>query len=123
MDAICRRRLLSSILVVGLLATMAVAVKTGWGPGAQQVTGWIAAAALPRNDLDHRVLDRESGGGLVTYLIVGSDRRSGLPRTLPALGKATGQYADSIMLWSVRPNRGIVVLALPRDIRVHIPQH
>ena len=124
MDAICRcRRLLASILVVCLLAAIAVALKTASGAAVQQLTGWIAAAALERNDLDLRVLDRESGDGSVTYLIVGSDRRSGLPRTLPALGQLTGHYADSIMLWSVRPNSGIVVLALPRDIRVNIPQH
>jgi LCP family protein required for cell wall assembly len=124
MDAIRRHpRLLASILAFGLLAAIAVALRTASGAGVQQLTGWIAAAALTRNDLDLRVLDRESGDGLVTYLIVGSDRRSGLPRTLPALGHLTGQYADSIMLWSVRPNSGIVVLALPRDIRVQIPQH
>ena len=124
MDAIRRgRRLLGPILALGLLATVAVALKIPSQSGFEQVTSWVAAAALPRNDLDLRVLDRESGDGSVTYLIVGSDRRSGLPRSLPALGRLTGQYADSIMLWSVRPNDGIVVLALPRDIRVHIPQH
>jgi LCP family protein required for cell wall assembly len=124
MDAIRRcRRLLVLILVVGLFATLALTLNMAGGAGVQQVTGWIAAAALKRNDLDLRVLDREPGDGSITYLIVGSDRRSGLPRNLPALGHLTGQYADSIMLWSARPNSGIVVLAIPRDIRVHIPEH
>jgi LCP family protein required for cell wall assembly len=125
MDAIRRcRRLFASLLVVSLmLVTLAVTLKAALGSGVQQVTEWIATAALNRNDLDYRVLDRESRDRSITYLIVGSDRRSGLPPTLPELGHLTGQYADSIMLWSIRPNGRIVVLALPRDIRVHIPGH
>jgi anionic cell wall polymer biosynthesis LytR-Cps2A-Psr (LCP) family protein len=119
------RKVLATIFVASLLTVAAVAFKatSGRGEVLLQVTGWIASATLARNGLDLRVLDRESGDGSVTYLIVGSDRRSELPRTLPALGHLTGQYADSIMLWSVRPQTGIAVLALPRDIRVHIPQH
>ena len=124
MDAIRRRRrLLASILAVGLLTAVAVALKTTSGARVQRAHGMDSRCGSDAKRSDLRVLDRESGDGSVTYLIVGSDRRSGLPRTLPALGQLTGQYADSIMLWSVRPNSGIVVLALPRDIRVHVPQH
>jgi LCP family protein required for cell wall assembly len=119
------RKVLATIFVASLLTVAAVAFKatSGRGDALVQITDWMVSATLTRNGLDLRVLDRESGDQSVTYLIVGSDRRSGLPRTLPALGHLTGQYADSIMLWFVRPRAGITVLALPRDIRVYIPQH
>jgi LCP family protein required for cell wall assembly len=119
------RKVLATIFVASLLTVAVVAIKatSGRGDALRPIADWMVSATLTRNGLDLGVLDRESGDEAATYLIVGSDRRSGLPRTLPALGHLTGQYADSIMLWSVRPQAGIVVLTLPRDIRVYIPQH
>ena len=109
------------ILVVVCL--VAIAVLPGRAVEMSRVAGWAALLTLPRNIADWRVLDAVPADGPVTYLVVGSDRRSGMPARLPALGSLTGQYADSITLWSVRPDRSVVVLALPRDIRVNVPYH
>ena len=109
------------ILVVVCL--VAIAVLPGRGGQISRVAGWAALLTLPRNTANWRVLDSVPADGPVTYLVVGSDRRSGMPARLPALGNLTGQYADSIMLWSLNPDRSVVVLALPRDIRVGVPHH
>lgn len=66
-------------------------------------------------------LDRPAGSradGTVTYLVVGSDGRTGTPDR-----GITGVRADSVTLWVTRPGRAGVVLALPRDLRVAVAGH
>lgn len=73
------QRVMAAILVVSLLIAVTVALRLSAGPLSRQATEWIAAATVPRNNLDNQVLDKQDPKGSVTYLIVGSDRRLGLP--------------------------------------------
>lgn len=84
----------------------------------------VAAAvrALGTVDLGDGRLD-PPGPGPATWLVVGSDRRQGLPAGLGDLGQVSGQRADSLTLWSLAKDRPPVALALPRDLRTAVPGH
>jgi LCP family protein required for cell wall assembly len=54
-----------------------------------------------------------------TFLLVGSDRRAGLPPGFEYTGRFGGERADTIMLLTVRPRDGIVqILSIPRDLKI-----
>src|SRR4051794_25674079 len=88
-----------------------------------RVSAQVAAVALTRVDLSRAALDSESAASATTYVVVGTDRRSGVDRTLPALGHLTGEQADAILLVTIQPNGERRTLVLPRDLRVHVPRH
>ncbi|MBU1865548.1 MAG: hypothetical protein KKE89_03975, partial [Actinobacteria bacterium] len=55
----------------------------------------------------------------VTFLLVGSDSREGVPEEFTNMGNFSGQRADVIMLVKVLPAEGRVqMLSLPRDLKV-----
>lgn len=123
---IARRQRPTAILATFVIVTVSVVVILAQ-PGSHKHFSRFATAtallAVPRNDADRRVLDAVPADGVVTYLVVGSDARAGMPAQLPALGRVSGEHADSIMLWSVRPGERARVLVLPRDIRVTVPEY
>ena len=86
--AIGHRRVLESLVVASFLMLVVVVhkVTSEHEDVLLHVRGWIASAALEQNDLALRVIDRHSDDGPVTFLIVGSDKRSELPSSLPVIG-------------------------------------
>ncbi len=61
-----------------------------------------------------------------TYLLVGSDSRAGLTAAQEAdlgTGSAAGQRTDTILLLDVPASGPTVLLSIPRDSYVDIPQH
>jgi LCP family protein required for cell wall assembly len=92
-----------------------------WGATAG---AWVANHQVSRVQLAPGVLSSSTGARTSTvYLVVGTDRRAGQPRSLPALGSLTGERADSISLWVVHADGGLATVALPRDLRVHLIGH
>jgi polyisoprenyl-teichoic acid--peptidoglycan teichoic acid transferase len=86
---------------------------------------WLAArqvseaiSTIPAGELP---LTRPPAGALEprTFLLVGSDRREGLPPEFDHTGRFGGQRADVIMLLTVRPRQGAVqMLSIPRDLKI-----
>lgn len=64
-------------------------------------------------------------GEPMTFLVLGSDSREGLPEDWEDdFGAFGGERADVIMLAHVLPEQGrIQLLSIPRDLRVEIPGH
>lgn len=55
----------------------------------------------------------------ITFLLVGSDSRDGVPDDFTNMGDFSGQRADVIMIVKVIPREGRVqILSLPRDLKV-----
>jgi len=60
-----------------------------------------------------------SAGDPVTFLLVGSDSREGVPDDFTNMGSFSGQRADVIMLVKILPSEGRVqMLSLPRDLKI-----
>jgi len=60
-----------------------------------------------------------SAGDPVTFLLVGSDSREGVPDDFTNMGSFSGQRADVIMLVKILPDQGRVqMLSLPRDLKI-----
>jgi LCP family protein required for cell wall assembly len=83
----------------------------------------VLAQAFVRNDVRPSELDPRPAGGPVTYLLIGTDRRDGLPQGTGSFGPLTGARADSIALVSLAPGGTLQVLSLPRALRVRVPGH
>jgi LCP family protein required for cell wall assembly len=82
------------------------------------------SSTLRRNDVGPSHLDPTSPDRSVTYLVVGSDRRTGIPPDIAALGELTGQRADVVMVWLVSAQqRTIRAVSLSRYLRVGVADH
>ncbi|MCB2223880.1 MAG: LCP family protein [Actinobacteria bacterium] len=84
---------------------------------------WLAAdkvaEAIPTVDGDLDLAATPGGGEPVTFLLVGSDSREGVPEDFTNMGNFGGQRADVIMLVKVLPDEGRVqILSLPRDLKI-----
>ncbi|NYI06141.1 LCP family protein [Allostreptomyces psammosilenae] len=94
-------------------------------------SGWTAAhllgASLGRVDAFAGLQERPVDDGALNFLVVGVDRRDGVPPgTLEALhaGGASCDCTDTIMLVHVPEDRsGAQVVSIPRDSYVPIPAH
>jgi LCP family protein required for cell wall assembly len=104
----------AAAVVVGLVAA-------AWAPAALDSA---LAQTLRRNDVGSSELDRPVYGQPIVFLVIGSDRREGLPDELPRIGAHTGERADVVMLWLVdvraRTIRGV---SLSRYLRVDVTDH
>lgn len=79
---------------------------------------------VARADLPSGTLDPWTAGRPVIFLVVGSDRRDGLPPAREAaFGDVAGERADALELVEKRSSGDLQVLGLPRDVRVAIPGH
>jgi LCP family protein required for cell wall assembly len=103
-------------------ATALVVLLIGvWAPGALDAA---LAEALRRNDVGLAELDRPTPGNPVSFIVVGSDRREGMPRDIAALGHVTGERADVVMVWLIDARaRTIRVVSLSRYLRVNVHDH
>jgi len=84
---------------------------------------WFAADkvadAIPTVEGDLDLAELPGGGDPVTFLLVGSDSRDGVPDDFTNMGSFSGQRADVIMLVKIIPDDGRVqILSLPRDLKV-----
>jgi polyisoprenyl-teichoic acid--peptidoglycan teichoic acid transferase len=86
---------------------------------------WLAArqvsGAIPTIPASGLPLTRTPSGATEprTFLLAGSDRRTGLPPEFDHTGSFGGQRADVIMLLTVRPREGMVqMLSIPRDLKI-----
>ena len=58
------------------------------------------------------------------FLVLGSDSRKGVPKSLGSTKWSPGRRSDTILLVQVDAKRNrTVVLSIPRDLRVEIPGH
>jgi LCP family protein required for cell wall assembly len=117
-----RRRLLAT--TAGAMALVLIAVLG---------IGWFTVSSILDN-IKHinpfcHSCERPSGGasGDLNILIVGSDSRAGLTRAQELqlhVGKADGRRSDTMILLHIPAGGGkAVMLSLPRDSYVRIPQH
>jgi len=112
------RRRLASYMIVVVVAILMLGIAA---PGAIDAA---LAETLRRNDVGPAELDRLVPGQPVSFLVVGSDRREGLPPDIEALGPLTGEKADVVMVWFVDARaRTIRVVSLSRYLRVRLPGH
>jgi LCP family protein required for cell wall assembly len=112
-----RSRLVSFAIVV-VLAILVLGISA---PGAIDAA---VAESLRRNDVGAAELDSLVPGQPVSFLVVGSDRREGMPQDIEALGPLTGEKADVVMVWLVDAQaRTIRVVSLSRYLRVDLPDH
>jgi LCP family protein required for cell wall assembly len=107
----------------GLVATGLVGM-----PAARTMLARIAVdrvtAGLARNSVLASDLDPVARGKPVVYLLVGSDRRHGLPPGFGLGGDVLDRRADTVVLYAVPSTSGSVrVLSVPRDLRVQVPGH
>ncbi len=67
----------------------------------------------------------ESSKEPMTFLVIGSDSREGLPEEWASdFGSFAGERADVVMLVQLLPEQGrLQMLSIPRDLRVEIPGH
>jgi len=84
---------------------------------------WLAADkvadAIPNIEGDLALAVSPGGNDPVTFLLVGSDSRDGVPEDFTNMGSFSGQRADVIMLVKILPDEGRVqMLSLPRDLKV-----
>jgi LCP family protein required for cell wall assembly len=84
---------------------------------------WFAADkvadAIPTIEGDLDLAELPGGGDPVTFLLVGSDSRDGVPDDFTNMGSYGGQRADVIMLVKIIPEDGRVqILSLPRDLKI-----
>jgi len=85
---------------------------------------WFAAGkvvdAIPTVEGDLSLAARPgSTSDPVTFLLVGSDSREGVPEDFTNMGSFSGQRADVIMLVKIIPAEGRVqMLSLPRDLKI-----
>jgi polyisoprenyl-teichoic acid--peptidoglycan teichoic acid transferase len=86
---------------------------------------WLAArqvsGAIPTIPAEGLPLTRTPAGATEprTFLLAGSDRRTGLPPEFDHTGSFGGQRADVIMLLTVRPReRTVQMLSIPRDLKI-----
>ena len=84
---------------------------------------WLAADkvadAIPTIEGDLDLAAPAGANEPVTFLLVGSDSRDGVPEDFTNLGNFGGQRADVIMLVKVLPSDGRVqIISLPRDLKV-----
>jgi len=82
---------------------------------------WFAADkvadAIPNVEGDLDLAASPGSNAPVTFLLVGSDSRDGVPEDFTNMGNFSGQRADVIMLVKVLPDDGRVqILSLPRDL-------
>jgi polyisoprenyl-teichoic acid--peptidoglycan teichoic acid transferase len=105
--------------IIGFLVVANLAVFGTLGAiwlAARQVSGaipTIPAGGLPLTQTPAGANDPR------TFLLVGSDRREGLPPGFEHTGRFGGQRADTIMLLTVRPRDGVVqMLSIPRDLKI-----
>jgi LCP family protein required for cell wall assembly len=82
----------------------------------------VVATMATRNDVRAAELDAPDAGP-VTYLLIGTDSREGLPPALGSFGPLTGARADSVALVTVGRDRPVKLLSLPRDLRVRVDGH
>jgi LCP family protein required for cell wall assembly len=76
-------------------------------------------------EVDAALDETPETGEPMTFLVLGSDSREGLPEDWEDdFGAFGGERADVIMLAHVLPEQGrIQLLSIPRDLRVEIPGH
>ncbi len=84
---------------------------------------WLAAdkvaGAIPNIEGDLELAAPPGVSEPVTFLLVGSDSREGVPEEFTNMGSFSGQRADVIMLIKLLPTEGRVqILSLPRDLKV-----
>ncbi|MCJ7726595.1 MAG: LCP family protein, partial [Acidimicrobiia bacterium] len=77
------------------------------------------AGAIPNVEGDLDLAVPVGSNEPVTFLLVGSDSREGVPEDFTNLGNFSGQRADVIMLIKVLPGDGRVqIISLPRDLKI-----
>lgn len=109
--------------MAAVLAMAAVALLTvASSEVKERAASFLAIRMVPRHHLADGTLDERRPAGPLTILVIGSDSRVGASPELPALGHLDGARADVVSLWLVHDD-GVRVLALPRDLRVHVPGH
>ena len=109
------------LLICALGALLGTLVVGFWAPG---VVDTAISQALRRNEVAQADLDRPVRGGQVSFLVVGSDRREGLPADIAALGPLTSERADVVMLWLLDSEAGLIrVVSVSRYLRVHVAGH
>ena len=115
---LARHRRLTGLAIMTALVVIILGVR------ASTVLDAALSRALLRNDVGGSDLDAHQWGRPVIYLVVGSDRRTGMPSDMAALGELTGQRADVVMLWLVSPHqRTIRAVSLSRYLQVRVEDH
>jgi LCP family protein required for cell wall assembly len=109
-----RRTAVASVATVAVLASVI---------SADIPRSALVARAFVWNDVRAADLDPVRPGEPLTYLLIGSDRREGLPPEAGSFGELTGDRADSIALVSLLPGGNLRLLSIPRALRVRVPGH
>jgi len=109
------------LLICALGVLLGALVMSVWAPSTLDAA---VAQTLRHNDVGEAELDRPIPGRSVSYLVVGSDRREGMPRDFAALGALTGERADVVMVWHVNFRTHVIrVVGMSRYLRVHLNDH
>lgn len=110
------------MIAAGLAAGFTAALLLGGTVLRPRVEEAALSHLLARADLPAGTLDQQIPGEPVFYLLVGSDRRAGLPaQDSWRFGDVAGQRADAVELIRVDPDKSVTSLSLPRDLRVVVP--
>jgi LCP family protein required for cell wall assembly len=110
------------ILILGSLLALNALVFAGYlyARGLEQAV--IEVTVVP--EVDAALDAAPEAGEPMTFLVLGSDSREGLPEDWDDFGAFGGERADVIILAHVLPDQGRVqLLSIPRDLRVDIPGH
>lgn len=130
-DTSARRRgrtLRRSAMVLAAVAASLVLVVSGAGYGVLVWSDSTIERVDPFTGLNRRATP--SAHGATTFLVVGSDGRSGMSRAdqkrlhVGSIATAAGRRADTMLLVHVSgQDRAVTVVSLPRDSYVTIPAH